>query len=76
MESNICNFGKFDWVFFNFPCCSYSCRHNSDVSAFSRKIFRNRQTNSERLFNFSPHEARIHFFFGILMNFYFVMYYK
>ena len=46
--------------FFSFPCCSYSCRHNSDVSAFSRKIFRNRQKHSERLFNFSPHQPRIH----------------
>ena len=62
VESNICNFGIFDWVFFSFPCCSYSCRHNSTVMFrhFHAKSLEIAKQDSERLFNFSPHQPRIH----------------
>ena len=62
MESNICNFGIFDWVFFSFPCCSYSCRQNSTVMFrhFHAKSLEIAKQDSERLFDFSPHEPRIH----------------
>ena len=61
MESNICNFGIFDWVFyFLFLAARTVVGTTVMFRHFHAKSLEIAKQNSERLFNFSPHEPRIH----------------
>ena len=60
MESNICNFGIFDGVCFFFLAVCTVVGTTVMFQHFQAKCLEIAKQNSERLFNFSPHESRIH----------------
>ena len=61
MESNICNFGIFDWFFFFLFFAVRSVVGTTVMFRhFHAKSLEIAIQNSVRLFNFSPHEPRIH----------------
>ena len=60
VESNICNFGIFDWVFFLFLAVRTVVGKTVMFRLFHAKSLEIAKQDSERLFDFSPHEPRIY----------------